>query len=216
MITLSYCAKCGGTGYLIDGTPCDCKSREDDLYMGMECMEIPETYRGLKFEPLLLPNKLGDIYKNYMNKVFNDITSLRWKGKNELICAPAQSGKSVLAYCCMQTLFRKDIDVFPMYDVLELKKMMMDIEYGRLKDNGRLLYESPYIFAYIPPILNFDVFDTVAMLVARRVRRGNSTILLYSGNWEYLKAADQKGSLRNMEGTGSLTTIHISNFHAEN
>ena len=40
---MSYCPKCGGTGVLLDGSPCDCKTRESDLFADVVCLEIPET-----------------------------------------------------------------------------------------------------------------------------------------------------------------------------
>lgn len=49
---MSYCPKCGGTGVLLDGSPCDCKTRESDLFADVVCLEIPETYRGIRFDPL--------------------------------------------------------------------------------------------------------------------------------------------------------------------
>ena len=121
-----------------------------------------------------------------------------------------------MAYSAIQELFRRNIPVFPLYDLLEIKRMMLDLEYGKNKsldaDNILDLYSVPYLFAYIPAILNYDVFDSAALLISRRVRRGNSTILLYEGNWSYLSAADQKGSLKNMKGSGALTTIEVNSW----
>lgn len=213
---MSYCAICGGTGWKLDGTPCGCKAVKGDLYGDITCLDIPETYRGLAFNTILLPVKYGDAYKNTMKNYYEQISSLRWRCRNLLLCAPAQSGKSVFAYSLIQELFRRGIDVFPMYDVLEIKRIMLDMEYGKQQslkvENPILLYEVPYLFAVIPPLLNFDTYDTTAMLVARRVRRGGSTILLYSGTWNQLVSNDSRGSLKNMKGNGSLTTVEVSSW----
>lgn len=213
---IKYCPLCGNTGKRLDGSPCTCRMHRDELYAGVECLEIPEAYRGLKFNELMLPNVLGTAYKGYMRSLHEQIISLRWKCKNALVCSPQQSGKSVLAYSAIQELFRKEIRVFPLYDVLEIRRIMLDIEYNKNKsmgcDNPLDLYEVPYLFAVIPPMTIYDTYDAAAMLVARRVRRGNSTILFYGGTWNQLVFNDSKGSLKNMKGNGSLTTLEVTSW----
>lgn len=216
---MKYCPKCGNTGILIDGTPCDCKLKLSDLYSGVECLEIPEAYRGLEFDKIFLPSKLGDAYKNYMDNVYNQLISMRWKCKNAIICSPAQSGKTILAYTVIKELFRREIEVFPLMDILEIRKVMQDLEYNKQQsmgvDNPMRLYTAPYLFAVMPPMTNYDTFDTAAMLIARRTRRGNSTILLYEGTWNQLVAGDTKKSLKNMEGNGSLNTIEVNSWYVQ-
>lgn len=213
---MQYCAKCGNSGYLLDGSPCGCRAVAAELYSGVECLDIPEAYRGLKFSADMLPPRMGDAYKNTLKNFYEQITSLRLKCHNLLICSPMQTGKSIFAYSAMQELFRMDIDVFPMFDILEIKRIMIDIEYNRAQslgvDSPLKLFTAPYVFAYIPPMTTYDVYDTAAMLIARRVRRGNSTILLYGGTWNQLILNDNKGSLKNMKGNGSLTTIDVSSW----
>ena len=213
---VAYCPKCGTTGVLIDGTPCDCHLHLSDLYSGVECLDIPEAYRSLKFDGAYLPSKLPG-YRQFMENVYNQIVSLRWKCKNAIICSPPQTGKSVLAYSLIQELFRREIEVFPLMDILEIRKVMMDLEYNKPQSLGvekpMRLYTAPYVFVVMPPLTNFDTFDAAAMLVARRTRRGNSTILLYEGTWNQLVAGDTKKSLKNMEGNGSLTTIEVNSWY---
>lgn len=211
-----YCPKCGGTGVLIDGTPCTCKVTESELYVGVECFDVPEAYRGIHFDSIILPGKFGDVYRNTMKNYYEQISSLRWKCHNLLVCAESQSGKTVFAYSALQELFRKDIDVFPIFDVLELRRIMQDIEYGRDSSLGvsepQRLYEVPYLFAMVPPLTINDTYSAIAMLVARRVRRGGSTILFYSGTWNQLVIGDVRGILKSMKGDGSLTTIEVSSW----
>lgn len=213
---VAYCPKCGNTGVLIDGTPCDCQLHLSDLYSGVECLDIPEAYRGLKFDGAYLSSRLPG-YRQFMENVYNQIVSLRWKCKNAIICSPPQTGKSVLAYSLIQELFRREIEVFPLMDILEIRKVMMDLEYNKPQslgvENPMRLYTAPYVFAVMPPLTNFDTFDAAAMLVARRTRRGNSTILLYEGTWNQLVSGDTKKSLKNMEGNGSLTTIEVNSWY---
>lgn len=213
---MKYCTKCGNTGVRIDGSPCDCRMHLSELYDGVECLDIPETYRGLKFNEVSLPSDMGPAYANFMKNIFLQITTLGWKCKNIIICSPPQTGKSVLAYSAIQDLFRKDIPVFPVFDILEIKRIMLDIDYNKQQsmgvDNPLMLYTVPYLFAIMPPMTNYDTFDAAAMLISRRTRRGNSTILLYEGHWNQLVSNDSKGSLKNLKGNGSLTTIEVNSW----
>lgn len=213
---MSYCPKCGNTGVLIDGTPCDCRAREEELFTDVNCLQIPETYRGLKFQGVLLPGYMGEVYKNTLCSYYEQIVSLRWKCRNIVICSPHQTGKSIFAYSAMQELFRKGVDVFQLFDILEIKRIMQDIEYNRSQslgiDNPMDLFLVPYLFVYLPPVTNYDTYDTAAMLLARRVRWGNSTIFLYEGTWNQLVYNDSKGSLRGLKGNGSLTTVEVSSW----
>lgn len=212
-----YCPICGNTGFIPpDNIPCSCRSNIKDIYEDVTCLEIPETYRAIKFNADMVSAEMGQAYRSFLASLYEQISSTRWKCKNLLLCAPPQSAKSVLAYTCMQTLFRKSVDVFPLYDMLEIKKIMLDLEYNRSKTldglSTSLVLTVPYLFAYIPTYLNYDVFDMCNMLVSRRSRRGNSTILLYSGYWGAIEAADTKKSLVYMKGDGTLSTVEVSTW----
>lgn len=213
---MSYCPKCGNTGVLLDGTLCDCKAHEQDLFDSVTCLQIPETYRGIKFEGLMLPNYMGETYKNTLVSYYEQIVSLRWKCRNLVICSPQQTGKSIFAYSAIQELFRKGVGVFQLFDILEIKRVMQDIEYNRQQslgiDNPLNLFLVPYLFVYMPPITNYDTYDTAALLLSRRVRRGNSTVFLYEGTWNQLVFNDSKGSLKGLKGNGSLTTVEVSSW----
>lgn len=213
---MSYCPKCGNTGVLIDGTPCDCRLHLSDLYKGVECLEIPEAYRGLQFDASYLPLTLPG-YRNFMDNTYNLLTSLRWKCKNAVICSPPQTGKTIMAYSVIQELFKREITVFPLMDILEVRKVMMDLEYNKPQsmgiENPMRLYTAPYLFVVMPPLTNYDTYDAAAMLIARRTRRGNSTILLYEGTWNQLVANDSKKSLKSMEGNGSLNTVEVNSWY---
>lgn len=57
------------------------KTRESDLFADVVCLEIPETYRGIRFDPLMLPSSMGPAYRAYMGDLYSQITSLRYKCK---------------------------------------------------------------------------------------------------------------------------------------
>lgn len=217
---IKYCTECSNTGIRLDGSPCPCRMHESELYVGMECLDIPETYRGLRFSETSLPPDMGTAYSSFMKNTYTQLTSMSWRCKNMIICSPPQTGKSVLAYSVIQELFRKNIPVFQVFDILEIKRIMLDVDYNKSQSMGLAnpadLYTVPYLFAIMPPITNYDTFDTAAMLISRRTRRGNSTILLYEGHWNQLVCNDSKGSLKNLKGNGSLTTVEVNSWERKN
>jgi hypothetical protein len=181
------------------------------LFNGLVCLDIPEQYRGASFNSTLIPSDMGDGYKNFMQEMYDSISSMRHKYKNMIICSPSSKSKTMLAYCIIQTLFRKGIPTFPLYDILEIKRIMQDMDFSRkqlyeIAEPDKLL-TCPYLFVKIPVSTTFEVYETIATLVDRRVRRGNSTIFLYNGAWEQLVYNDSRGSLKAMLGDGSYNTI---------
>lgn len=208
---MTYCPKCGNIGILPNGEPCGCKLNEDYLFSGLVCMDIPEQYQGVSFNPSLIPSDMGDAYRNFMGATYESIVSMKMKYKNMVICSPPSCSKTMLAYCTIQTLFRKGIETFPMYDVNEIKRIMTDMDFNRkqtydVKDPEKLL-TAPYLFAKIPALLTLDTYDTIATLIDRRVRRGNSTIFIFNGTWESLTYMDSKGVMKSLLGDGSYGTI---------
>lgn len=208
---MAYCPKCGNAGILVNGEPCDCKLNTDFLFNGLVCMDIPEQYQGMSFNPALIAEDMGDAYRNFMSNMYDSITSMKWKFRNILICSPPSRSKTTLAYCVIQTLFRKGIETFPVYDVNEIKRIMTDMDFSRkqtysVKDPEKL-YTAPYLFAKIPALVSLETYDTMATLLDRRVRRGNATIFIYNGTWESLVRLDSMGVLTSLLGDGSYGTL---------
>lgn len=208
---MAFCPKCGNTGILIDGTPCGCRLNEDFLFNGLVCMDIPEQYQGLSFNPALISVDMGDAYRNFMSNIYDSITSMKWKFRNMVICSPPSCSKTILAYCIIQTLFRKGIETFPMYDINEIKRIMTDMDFSRkqtysVKDPEKL-YLAPYLFVRIPTLISLETYDAIATLLDRRVRRGNATIFLYNGTWESLTRLDSMGIMSSLLGDGSYGTL---------
>lgn len=179
-------------------------------------MDIPETYAQSKFSTSLVPSDLGDVYKNKLQSIYNDITTLKWKGRNLILCSPALHSKSILAYTCMQVLFRRGLQVFPMLDVLELHRTMLELDTCRKTDpimeSPESMYTVPYLFVRVPAMLTFDVYSTMSTLVYRRVSRGGSTIFLYNGTWGQLTAMDSRRVLAGLQGDGSGNSIEVSSW----
>ncbi len=216
MIIDGYCTDCGNTGILLDGTPCSCKFNMKSFYDSVSCMEIPEQYRGVHFNSAILPHDIHESYGNYLSALHKDITSLKLQHKNICICSPVAHGKKVFAYSCIEDLFRHGIPVYPVYDVLELKHITLDMDLGRklsydAKDPEKI-YTVPYLFVEVPRMSNWEVYDSIAMLMSRRVRNGMCTIFLYAGTWNHLVQFDKQETLIGLAGDGRFNTIEVKTW----
>ena len=213
---MSYCAKCGGTRVLLNGEPCECAVGVPDIYSDVACFDIPEQYRDISFMAELVPDEWNGSYRNFLNKLHTDISTASVKSRNWLICSPPRHAKTIFAYATMKRLFRKGLDVFPIYDALELRNKITQYDMGNKSDtadeNLSDLFTAPYVFVKIPPLLNSEVFQLCTMIMDRRVRRGNSTIFLFNGTWERLVAADTFKSFTAYQGDGSYCTFSVNNW----
>lgn len=209
---MKYCAKCGNSGFLLpDNRPCDCRLNVENFFSTVVCLDIPEQYQGMVFTPSLISLEMGDAYRNFMTSLHESIVSMKYRHKNMVICSPAATSKSVLAYCTIQELFRRDVETFPLYDIHEIKRILTDMDFNRkqtydVKDPEKLL-TVPYLFVRIPTYLTTETYDIIAMLLDRRVRRGNSTIFLYNGSWESMTRLDNMKIMASLLGDGSYGTI---------
>lgn len=203
---MGYCAICGNMGIKLDGTPCECKISEETIFSDVVCLDIPEQYQGVVFNQSLVPSDCGEAYQNFMQTVFDQITTFRLRNKNMVICSPAGHSKTILAYSVIQSLFRKRMPTCALYDVLEIKRISSDIDLGR-KDADEMIYKAPYLFTKIPIDTSFATYATIAMLIDRRVRRGHSTIFLYNGSWEQLIYGDNRGVMTSLLGDGAYGTL---------
>ena len=217
---MNVCTKCGNSGYLVNGELCDCGITSKPVEDGKECITIPRQYRNIRFDKSLIPDVTGSgHYKNFLYKLYEDITSYKFEERNMLIGSPVKSSKTVFAYCCIQFLFKRDIPTFPLMDILEIKSIMYDIDNGKksvilegLDAVQMNVYSAPYLFVRITSQLDYSVFDAIATLLDRRTRRGNSTIFLFNGSWSNLAKADIAQKFVPYLGDGSFGTVEDKSF----
>ena len=100
--------------------------------------------------------------------------------------------------------------VLPLCDVMELRRMMFDYDMGRV--NTADFYDVKYLFLKVPAEVTYQVRATMATIVDRRVRRGNSTIFLYNGTWSSLTYGDDSSILKGLQGDGSFSSLQVQNF----
>ncbi|MCM1215089.1 MAG: hypothetical protein NC548_11280 [Lachnospiraceae bacterium] len=213
-----YCIKCGNSGQDVDGNPCTCKYRVINFYEEVSCIDIPEQYRGITFNKALLPLDMPESYGDYLTDLHDSIIRMRWRHRNVCLCSPVAHGKSVMAYSCIEQLFRKGIPTFPVFDVLEIKRILIDTDLCRKLlyevNNPEYLTTAPYVFIKIPRVPTWEIYDTAASILDRRVRRDNVTIFLYDGSWEQLIHGDRFNVLAGLQGDGTYNTLDIKSWHS--
>lgn len=215
---MEYCEICGGTGILLDGTPCECGRYTKDE--GITCLSIPEAYRGNTFNPELLPlDRMNIFYKEYMEELYQKITTMRLRNKNIFLCSPMKTGKTVLAYACTEYLFKRNIATFPYFDILELASIMKAVDIGKdpiLINSDEVeplnVYLAPYLFVKMTSEINYQVIETIIKLVDRRTRRGNVTIILSHLSWSQIVERDPTKLFKTLGGNGSFGTLENKTF----
>jgi len=213
---MSYCTKCGNTGIDINGDVCTCKFNAQSFYDTVSCLDIPEQYRGISFNKNLVPKDLHESYASYLESLHNSIITGKWLQHNVVVASPIGHSKTILAYSCLEVLFRNGIPTFPVYDVLELKRILLDMDLCRKQiyevDNPEDIVKVPILFVKIPRLPNWEIYDTISMILDRRVRRSNSTIFLYDGTWSQLIHNDKNNILTGIVGDGNYSTIEVKSW----
>lgn len=214
-----YCPKCGNTGLDIDGNVCTCRFNESLFFDTVICTDVPEQYQGINFNKFLLPNDVPANIADFMQSIYDGVRGMSWKMHNVLLATPTATGKSILAYSCLELLCRAKQRTFPVMDVLELKRIVTDMDLGKKQvydiDNPERIFSVELLFAKIPRVRTLEVYDFVPLLLDRRVRRGLSTIFLYDGSWADLINRDYFGAISNLQGDGRFNTLDVQTWFSK-
>lgn len=220
---MSYCTICGDSGIEPEtGNICICKSGsllEFDKST-ITCFTIPEQYKGVMFNPILVRSDLIGDYANYLNRIYQEIYTFTFKPRNIFIYSPVKSSKTIFAYSCIEQLFRADASIFPIFDVLEIRSMIRDLDASRpikyletMELQEMSLFTCKVLFVKAGNEFTGIVYDTLATLIDRRVRRNNATIILSNYNWNFYTANDTKESFCKLKGDGSYGSILVKHFY---
>lgn len=211
-----YCTKCGNTGWLLDNTPCDCQMSREVFTADISMLDVPDQYQGIRFNKDIVDPSMGSFYSDYLYKIWSEIVSMKLKSTNILICSPKATSKTVMAYSALQELFRKGTDTFPIYDLLEVRRITVDMDLGKrqkyTQENPEDILRVPYLFVKVPEFCTNDVFAMLSVLIDRRTRRNGCTIFLYDGSLTNLKSMDYKGIIESISKDGSYGTLLCKEF----
>lgn len=217
-----YCGKCGNTGIIFEsGERCECKRGSlSEFENESVCLSVPEQYRGVLFNSVLVQRDLGEIYPRFLETLYTDMITLKHRNKNVFVSSPAKHSKTVFAYSVIQSLFRKNMAVFPLMDVLELRHIINELDFGRkpviLQDSEvdpMNMYTTPYLFVKMPAELSYAVFETINLILGRKLRCGGEVIILSDFGWNYVSAADKRGTFTDLLGDGSFGTLENKSFY---
>lgn len=203
------CLKCGGTGILVDGTPCpDCSQ---ELFNTVPIYtEVPSQYQGIKFDKSFLPMDMQKTYGEYMESLAKDIIeNYMTFQKNMLICSRPNCGKTVWSYYLYSMLTSKGISIPPIRDIIEVRNVFNSFDNLELANS---ISSARIAIIRIPKDIQHWMFDTMLSVIERRVRMNGCTIFMYSGTYEDIKTFDRFDKMKYIKGAGSYNTVQVKSF----
>lgn len=218
---MSYCPICGGSGVNpATGDPCECQRKVLSAYDSVACIAVPQQYQGIAFTKELVPSDVDKAYGEFLDNLYDEIRTGRLPDRNYLIAAPVSHGKTIFAYACIEEMFRRGYPVFPIFDVLELSNILTNYDLGRKAiydvENPRDIVDVPLLFAKIPRVSKWEVFDAMALVLDRRVRRNGTTIFLFGGTYKDLVFNDRNRILEGLSGDGAYGTVKVRSYESHN
>lgn len=202
------CLKCGGTGWTLDGEPCDCGAGEDIKLPVV--LEMPEQYQQSMFDRSFLPNWLHPSYGIVLQEVISTVkTTLGYK-KNLLICAPPNSGKTTFAFTIYRILYNAGIPMPNIYDLNEIRKMFAD-SYNK-SDVYEMLVNCKLAVVKIPMDVPSKFVETIMSIIDIRSRHSGYTIFLFDGSKNDLMNQDKYDKLQYIDGDGNYHTVKIHSY----
>ena len=205
---MSSCLKCGGTGFCLDGSICDCGiANERNMLYDV----IPPAYRQSKFAAEFAASLNPSTYGEDLAAILKEVTTNGMLTRNYLISAPPNSGKTVFAYTLLGDLYKKGVHMPPFIDISEYKAICSKMDEASL--TARFEYEqSPVCVFKIPPDASNTFANQLLAIIERRVRNGHGTIFLTSCNMNHLTALDNWGRLKELEGDGNFNSLKIMKY----
>lgn len=207
------CLLCGGTGKLVDLSPCEACAKEKES-KPLSGFVVPKAYANVSaFDKTFLPNGLQSDYGVFVEDVIREIETTKRYDRNLILCAPPNSGKSIFAYSVFNLLHSKGINYLPLMDIMEARDLLHG--YTRDREALVLLESSPVCFFVIPLDIPTRFAETISTIVQRRVRKGGGTVFLFGGTKQDLMSVDTYKKLDRQVGDGSYTSILIKSFTKE-
>lgn len=205
------CLKCGNTGIMNNGEPCDCRANIDiDLPV---VLSIPEQYQTADFNKTMLPKYLQFGYGTLCEEIISSIRVNKRFNKNVLICAPPNSGKTVFSYTVYRILHMSNVPVPPILDLFEIRRMLANV-YNEDEDL-KLLKSAKTAIVRVQLDLPPKFVEYILSILEFRVRYGGFTIFLYDGSYVDMMNADRGGKLKYIKGDGSYHTVEVHSYFNE-
>lgn len=202
------CLKCGDTGIMLDGNPCDCGAGQEIELPTI--LEMPEQYQQSMFDRSFLPKWLHPAYGLALQEIVSSVkTTLDYK-LNVLICAPPNSGKTTFAFTIFRILYNAGIPMPNIYDLNEIRKMFADT-YNRSEEYD-LFIGAKLAVVKIPMDVPSKFVETMMSIIDIRSRHSGHTIFLFDGSKFDLSNQDKYEKLQYLEGDGNYHTVKIHSY----
>lgn len=207
----NVCIRCGNTGRLASGAICSCGAYNTGLVLPVH-MKVPLQYQSIKYDRQFIRQELRETLGLFMERLFKEITNdLYAFCRNYIICAPANSGKTVWAYNLYAVLYSKGEAMPEILDIMQVREAMLNY-YTENKDLLDKINNAKVMVVRLPMDLPNKFADTISTIVDRRVRNNCPTIFIYNGSRNDLYAQDRFEKLKYLEGDGTYNTICIKSF----
>ena len=215
----NWCPTCGNTGWTLEGNPCpECKARALFKAASTKINWIPERYQGISLvETLIKP--ITDYYASDLISIQNTILSNKKLIKNQYLASPINSSKSILVYSTLQLLYAGGVEIFPYFDIEEIRRIMSDRDDSKepifLRNyniDPLLLYEVPVLFIKVPANPSTLCFESLQQILDRRVRRGNGTIIISNLPWKVFCIKDKYNYVTYMSGDGDFNSLKVYDY----
>lgn len=215
-ITHKYCSICGNTGYTLTGEPCPkCKHTYIPVEQLVKVSFIPERYQSIELDKELI-KYITDSYPSDLCNLQKSILQNRHLALNQFIASPVGSSKSILVYSTLQILKTDDEDIYPYFDIDEIRRIILDIDSKEkpvylkgINVEPESIYTVSVLFVKVPPMLTNETFLTLQTLLDRRTRRNNGTIIISNISWKAFCYKDRFHIISNMSGDGRYNSIRI-------
>ena len=208
---MGYCIKCGNTGLLADGKPCDCGAQSVRLVLPPH-MKLPLQYQNIKYNKEFIRPEFKDTLGAFMERLLKEITTdLHSYFRNYIICSPANTGKTVWAYNLYSLLYSQGENMPELLDLMQVREVLVNY-YNKDDELRDKISNARIMVVRIPMDLPNKFVETISTIVDRRVRNSCSTIFIYNGSRADLYAQDNFGKLKYLEGDGSFNTLCIKSF----
>lgn len=204
------CLKCADTGYDVFGQKCE-SCDYWHVHKIPILLNIPSQYQGVQFDRSFLPKYLQDGYGSYVESLIPTVVGNINAIRNILICAPPNSGKTIMCYDIMARLFEKGVEIPLLYDLLEVRELFNS--FSSDKNLLEQICNSRLVFIKIPYDVPARFGETISTIIDRRVRHNGGTIFIYNGSVEDLKNLDKYDRFTALIGDGSFNTIEVKSWY---
>jgi len=205
------CLRCGGTGRTAKGEICECKASSRRTVLPSS-LKIPVQYQGVRFDKSFVRQEVRDSLGTFLENLLRECTiNIHSFYKNYLICAPANSGKTVWAYDLYSIMYAKGYLIPEIMDLMQVRDIIVNY-YSDNKELLELINTAKIMVVKLPADLPNKFPETISTIIERRVRNNCSTFFLYNGTKYDIEQQDKFGKLKYMFGDGSFNSICVKSF----